>query len=479
MPTRRRNRLKMPVFSRLAFAWLSFAAGFAALSGYILFLSDKSTMRIALPVIGVERLAPPTARETRKPPVRVAAPDALADRDAVAAAASTDPSPDLAKDILRQPSAGAEDDENRVRYVLSDGDNDAARPTPSADEGENGVVVVRGGQVSHATYADAGSSARGANAGDVFVTIDGERSLLGGGAARGAFGAKSSPRQSDKSASSDAPRRARPTIALASPDKSLTTKGAFGPVPIIAPDGRRAADLYARPFYAPLGERSRAPRIAMIVGGLGLNPRLTARAIDELPPETTLAFAPYAKDIAVWAKKARAAGHEVMLEAPMEHSGDAAALGPAALLTSRSWSDNAQRLDWIMSRFEGYFGVTNYLGAKYSGDAKALSAVIDRLKSAGLVYVDDTGAARRHRLDEDPAVATVDRLIAPSKNDAAIGGGLEKLESAAQRDGLALGKTYLHSGTIDELADWAWALEKRGILLAPASAVLKERARAL
>ena len=100
------------------------------------------------------------------------------------------------------------------------------------------------------------------------------------------------------------------------PIAGLSQPGSNGPLPMIAPDGRVPAQAYARPFR-PNGK----PRVALIVGGLGLNAVTTRAAIERLPPEVTLSFVPYADNLQSWIDQARAQGHEVMLEMPMEPTG--------------------------------------------------------------------------------------------------------------------------------------------------------------
>ena len=78
-----------------------------------------------------------------------------------------------------------------------------------------------------------------------------------------------------------------------------------------------------------------APRIAIIVGGLGISASATAEALAKLPRPVTLAFAPYGADRRA-ARNARARrGHEVLLQVPMEPfdypDNDP---GPQTLLTS-------------------------------------------------------------------------------------------------------------------------------------------------
>jgi polysaccharide deacetylase 2 family uncharacterized protein YibQ len=206
---------------------------------------------------------------------------------------------------------------------------------------------------------------------------------------------------------------------------------------------------------------------------------LTARAIDELPPEVTLSFAPYARDLETWTAKARAAGHEILVELPMEtYSGRVEALGPAALLTSRTEAENLQRLDWLLSRFGAYVGATNYLGAKLSADKSSITPVVARLSALGLAYFDDTGAAKA--AEPSPgAVARIDRMIVPpagGEDSGEVRAELDLLARAAGARGDALGKTYASRGAIEAIRDWSEDLEAAGVALAPASAILRARA---
>ena len=259
------------------------------------------------------------------------------------------------------------------------------------------------------------------------------------------------------------------------PDPELLRTTPLGKIPRIAPDGRSALSAYARPFKNPTG----SARVAIIVGGLGLNSNLTERAIDELPPEVSLAFAPYAKDLDFWTQKARNAGHEVLIELPMEgYGGNDGALGAAALLSTRTTQENLQRLDWLLARFGGYFAATNYLGAKFSSDVDAMAPILKKLGDAGVAYIDDTGAARGAIETAPVTWTTVNRMIPPAPDDNArhaVRRELKALETIAARDGAALGKTYAYGATIDEIVDWAADIENKDLVTAPASSVLQTR----
>jgi hypothetical protein len=117
------------------------------------------------------------------------------------------------------------------------------------------------------------------------------------------------------------------------PDPRLVEKSRHGPLPRIGADGARPADVYARPIVESLKLRG-APRIAIVVGGLGLEAAGTEAAISRLPGAVSLGFAPYGDDLPAEAARAREAGHEILLQAPMEGFG--AAPGPRTLSISAS-----------------------------------------------------------------------------------------------------------------------------------------------
>lgn len=289
------------------------------------------------------------------------------------------------------------------------------------------------------TYADAGPMN-----GQAVIT------LPGGGTAAGAM-----------------PVSAGPGLAQA-PLAGLSVPGPGGPLPVIGPDGSNAAQAYARPFTA-----DGHPRVALIIGGLGLNAKATRQAIETLPPEVTLSFVPYSDGLQGWIDMARAAGHEVLLETPMEPKdypdNDP---GPYTLLADAHADDNGHKLDWLMSRATGYFGLTNYLGSKFVASPTAMTAFTGSLKNRGLAFVDDGSAAR---VGGGIPRASADRIVDSQLASQAIEQQLAALETQATRTGRALGSGFAYPVTLDEAAKWASGLSARGFQLAPASAVMARR----
>src|SRR5947209_16107816 len=179
------------------------------------------------------------------------------------------------------------------------------------------------------------------------------------------------------------------------PDPRLIEKSRYGLLPRIGADGARPADVYARPALISPKLKAGAPRIAIFVGGIGVSRAATQEAIDKLPGAVTLAFAPYGSELEAQVARARDSGHEIVLQVPMEPfaSGDDDP-GPHTLRTDRSPEAIVDDLHWLMARFSGYVGMTNFLGARFTADETALAPVLREIKERGLFYVEDATSRR-------------------------------------------------------------------------------------
>jgi polysaccharide deacetylase 2 family uncharacterized protein YibQ len=263
-------------------------------------------------------------------------------------------------------------------------------------------------------------------------------------------------------------------IELATVDPALSEAGENGPLPVIAGDGRQPWQTYRRPYRRPDGQ----PVIALMVSGLGLSAGPTQSAIQDLPPQVSLAFMPYAENLPKWAAYARAAGHEVFVNVPMEpFNYPANDPGPKALLTSLSPEENTQRLRWTLSRFTGYVGITNYMGSLFTTEREPMQPVIDELKARGLMFFDSwpsrtsvvPALARQEGLAYASSIGFVD--ITPSTT--AIRGRLEEVEKIARDTGYAAAIGLAFPLTIEVLAAWSRDLESRGFSLVPVSAMVE------
>ena len=255
---------------------------------------------------------------------------------------------------------------------------------------------------------------------------------------------------------------------LSAPVAGLSAPGPGGLLPVIGADGRTPAEVYARPFRDTGG-----PKVALVIGGLGLNATATRNAIEQLPPEVTLSFVPYAEGLQGWMDLARANGHEVLLETPMEPvdypQNDP---GPYTLMAQDPAPETIKRLEWLLSRATGYFGVTNYLGGRFMASDPAMTVFAGALRQRGLAFVDDGSAAAR---GGGLPRASADRIIDETLDGGSIDEELARLEATALQRGKALGSGFAYPITLQQVQHWAASLAGRGITLAPASAVTARR----
>jgi polysaccharide deacetylase 2 family uncharacterized protein YibQ len=258
-------------------------------------------------------------------------------------------------------------------------------------------------------------------------------------------------------------------------DPRLTETSRHGPLPKVGQDGSRVSEIYARPVKVIAGKPN-APRIAIVVGGLGIGGTATADALSKLPGPVTFALAPYGGNLEQIAARARGDGHELLLQVPMEPfdypDNDP---GPQTLLTSLDAGQNIDRLQWLMARFQGYVGIANAMGARFTASEPSLAPVLREAAQRGLLYLDDGSSQRSvagqiagaHNLPFAKTDLVIDAVPTPAEVDRALG----RLETMARERGVAVGVASALPVSIERIAKWAKAAEGRGVLLVPISAV--------
>jgi uncharacterized protein len=258
----------------------------------------------------------------------------------------------------------------------------------------------------------------------------------------------------------------------AAPVGALAEDSPFGPLPQIGPNGERPMDAYARPDDSDPGAR----RIAIVVGGIGIGENGTDAAIEELPGAVTLALAPYGQDLPQTLARARAAGHELLLQIPLEPFGypnnDP---GPHTLTVAASEDENIERLHWLMGRATTYVGVMNYLGARFTSDEAALKPVITEIGRRGLLYFDD-GSSAMSRADALARsyypFARADVVLDAMTDAKAIDDRLAEVEAIARRRGYAIATATAFPITIERIAKFAKSSADRGIEIVPLTALV-------
>lgn len=260
------------------------------------------------------------------------------------------------------------------------------------------------------------------------------------------------------------------------PDPALTRKSDYGLLPIIGPDGRLPWRVYRKPFEDPLDR----PRIAIVISEMGFSKTATRSAIQNLPGAVTLSFNPYSRDLQSWVEQARAAGHEVLLQLPMEPFGyPQNDPGDHSLLTSLTDKDNLKRLDWMLGRFTGYSGVTNQMGSKFTASPDDIKPILDVIKSRGLLFLDGRTSSKSVAgplsAEIGIPVAINNRFLDHKANRATIDARLQDLERIARYTGTAVGIGYPYPVTLERISNWSITLARKGFVLVPISAAVNRQ----
>jgi polysaccharide deacetylase 2 family uncharacterized protein YibQ len=258
----------------------------------------------------------------------------------------------------------------------------------------------------------------------------------------------------------------------------LLESSRYGMIPVAA-DGLKPSSVYAAGSDATRVRAATMPTIAVVIGGLGVGAAKTNDAIMKLPGGVTLAFTPYGSDPAKLVERARSQGHEVLLQIPMEPfdypDNDP---GPQTLLTSVNADQNIDRLHWHLSRFQGYAGLANFMGAKFVATDAAMQPILREAAKRGLAYFDDGAAARSvaGQIAQGQAMpfARADLTIDTVPTAVEIDRALAQLETIARQRGTAVGTASALPISIERIGTWIKALESRGILLVPLTTAMQK-----
>lgn len=238
-----------------------------------------------------------------------------------------------------------------------------------------------------------------------------------------------------------------------------------------------SSDQAWRRNAVPFRDLNSRPLVAIVIDDVGLDRPRSKRAW-ELPGPLTMSFLPYAKDLREQARAARGRGHELMLHLPMEPNGRNDP-GPGALLVSMSDAEIRQRTVAALDSFDGFAGVNNHMGSRFTAFRPGMETALRQMKPRGLMFLDSRttaqsvgdqtaqelgvpGIVRHVFLDDDESVEAVRRKLAEA-------------EAVARRQGFVVAIGHPHEATLQALAEWLPTVQGKGFALAPATAVLRKR----
>jgi polysaccharide deacetylase 2 family uncharacterized protein YibQ len=216
----------------------------------------------------------------------------------------------------------------------------------------------------------------------------------------------------------------------------------------------------------------------VIVTGLGLARELSARAL-ALPPAIGLSFSPYADRVADWQARARAAGHEALLDLPLQPlrfpADDG---GPLMIPLAAPPAGQEAILARVLATGGGPSAVAAAAGA-FAAEPERFAPLARVLHARGLGFVELGGSALEAvagaaRLAYAPALGRLE----PVAKGGALDLGLDAAADKAREAGWAVAFVPAAPVSLDRLAGWVEALPAKGVTLVPPGTILAARAAA-
>lgn len=249
-----------------------------------------------------------------------------------------------------------------------------------------------------------------------------------------------------------------------------------------AEQGADAAVIGAEPEMAPeprvIADKINAdkPLIAVVIDDMGINRKRTLDIISLQAPLTS-SFLTYGQTLDKFAASAEAAGHEIMIHAPMEPKVKAN-LAPDTLMADMTEEQIEQRFEEMLAKFNDIkvSGINNHMGSKFTEDKERLGYVMNILKQRGMFFLDSktTAKSKGKELAEVDGVDYAARdVFLDNENDYAyIMKQLEKTEKIARKKGFAVAICHPKSQTYLALKDWLDTLPDKGVKLVHVSEIV-------
>lgn len=276
-------------------------------------------------------------------------------------------------------------------------------------------------------------------------------------------------------ADADAPVRSDVEDAIA----GLYETTSYGPLPIKRlTDGKTAFDLYRPPF-----ERHQDSHgiIALVMVDYGLSDKISAKAITTLPSAISMVASPYARMIQPKVTGARAYGHEVWLQIPIQDANFGLDdPGPITLLSGIKKEQNLIRLKSTLGRATGYVGLTVINAPDFSMSADGIDFLFSFMDERGLAF---SSAAPNDTMSAETAArfpvpfGRSNLWLNESHDYKELNASLKAIENIATKDGVAIAYFYPSPKIIETLTQWQKTLATKKIQLAPLSATIEAKVK--
>ena len=181
-------------------------------------------------------------------------------------------------------------------------------------------------------------------------------------------------------------------------------------------------------------------------------------------------------------RRARRAGHEILLQLPLEPF-DYPSVDPGrdTLTVAGDPHENTERLLRTLARITNYVGVMNYMGARFTSDEAVMSPLMAELGRRGLMFLDDGTSARSIADRLAQGNGRLSRRLTPRWTPTATAppslSDLTISNASPARQGYAIGTGSAFDTTVETVASWVAEARRRGVEIVPVSALANDPGR--
>jgi polysaccharide deacetylase 2 family uncharacterized protein YibQ len=219
-------------------------------------------------------------------------------------------------------------------------------------------------------------------------------------------------------------------------------------------------------------------QIAIVIDDLGVDRKRSEQIVEMSNFKMTLAFLPYAENLTSLIEEGRAHDHEIIVHMPMQPQSDTVDPGPIVLKVDMSAEQLAENLDKGLSAFDGFAGINNHMGSKFTSDYAGMDFLMRALKSRDLFFFDSVTSAKSKA--EERAAHYVKRnvFLDHEMTDKFVAKALAKCARHAERHGLCIAIGHPKDVTINGLNKWVEKAKADGFEFVSLSEIIAQREQA-
>lgn len=212
------------------------------------------------------------------------------------------------------------------------------------------------------------------------------------------------------------------------------------------------------------------PKISLVLTGLGLNNQETASAITDLPPEISLAFLPYTRDIEQQLTLSKQNGHENLILIPMEPmSFPDDDPGPGLLLTGMTAHELRVRFAKLLGESKTFVGIVNSQGSRFIASSGDVQVLFSDIKKRKLIFVEQPSTFRSSadKLAQDNKIPFIKQSCIIDLSDESSSDKWYAIANTAKQKGYVSVSVKMQPGSVELIKNISEAMVKDGIELVP------------